>query len=372
MELRALIHSLRHSALILKRPSVIGRVIKGLNSTIVLGRPRLKIVEFVVNSECNSECIMCYATRYNKEGEVPLSPIEIGNVWRQCQELGAFIAAVEGGEPTMRRDILDILVALEPFKNIVVLVSNSLNLNKEWLFKLKQAGVSVLHLSLDSADPEKNDVIRGAKGHFKKVMEVVKEGRKLGFTIYFSTIFRHSNREEFLKVIELARSLKVGVSGALVVTMGRYADHDEERLTEEDRLWLLSVLKKYPSIVRFDWNNNLSGRYECPAGREKISVSMYGDIMACVCNHLAFGNVRKESVGTIWRRMCEFSYFKERNERCLVSFDTPYRKGYIDSIVYSPVLPVSIFEHPRRPATLTDDGLIKEGGTNWSSQQIND
>lgn len=362
MKLQGILHSLRHSVLVLKRPSVIPRIINGLYSAMVLDRPQLKIVEFVVNSECNSECVMCYATKYNKKSVNPLSSAEIGKVWRQSQELGAFIAAVEGGEPTMRRDIVDVLEALEPFKNIVVMVSNSLNLNKEWLFKLKQVGVSVLHLSLDSADPEKNDIIRGAKGHFKKVVEIVKEGRKMGFTIYFSTVFKHSNREDFLKVIELAKSLKIGVSGALVVTMGRYANYEEERLTEEDRLWLLSVLKKYPSIIRFDWNNNLSGRYECPAGREKLSVGMYGDVMACVCNHLAFGNVRKESVETIWRRMCEFSHFKERNERCLVSFDTPYRREYIDTIIDSPALPVSIFEHPKKPATLLCDGLIREEG----------
>lgn len=359
MQIKALFHSIKHSFIVIKRPKVIPRILQGLFFSSVLGRDRLRIVEFVINHECNLHCPMCYAARYAISSENALTPSEYKDFWRQCVKLGAFIAVIEGGEPVLRKDLFEIIDALDPWNNIIVLVSNSIGLNRDNLIKLKKSGVSVLHLSLDSADPEINDMNRGYKGHFNKVMEVVREAKKIGFEVYFSSILKHSNKQDFVKILELAKKLKIGVSGALIVTMGRNAGNLQERLTEDDRLWLINLLKKYRRIVRFDWNNNLSNRYECPGGREKFSISLYGDIMTCVCNHLSFGNARKESIKQIWDRMRQFSLFKERNEKCLASFDTKYLREYLDPLADSEVLPVSIFKHPKRPAKLIEGRMIE-------------
>jgi MoaA/NifB/PqqE/SkfB family radical SAM enzyme len=303
---------------------------------------------------------MCYATKYEIAGSNPLSPAEYRRIWKQCVDLGAFLAVIEGGEPILRKDLFEVIDALDPWNNIIVLVSNSIGLNAENLARLKKAGIAVLHLSLDGADAQTNDRIRGYPGHFNKVMEVVREAKRLGFHVYFSSVLKHTNAQEYIRIIELARSLGVGISGALIVTMGRYSGNFDERLTEEDRLWLLEVLKKYRSTIRFDWNNNFSGIYECPGGREKFSISLYGDIMTCVCNHLSFGNVREEPVKRIWERMRNFSLFRERNDKCLASFDTKYLREYLDPLADSKVLPVSIFTHPTKPAKLID-GKMNEG-----------
>jgi MoaA/NifB/PqqE/SkfB family radical SAM enzyme len=360
MQLGAFIHSLSHSSIVLKRPAVIPRIVQGLYAGGILKKDRLRIVEFVVNHECNSRCVMCYATKYEIAGSNPLSPAEYRRIWKQCVDLGAFLAVIEGGEPILRKDLFEVIDALDPWNNIIVLVSNSIGLNAENLARLKKAGIAVLHLSLDGADAQTNDRIRGYPGHFNKVMEVVREAKRLGFHVYFSSVLKHTNAQEYIRIIELARSLGVGISGALIVTMGRYSGNFDERLTEEDRLWLLEVLKKYRSTIRFDWNNNFSGIYECPGGREKFSISLYGDIMTCVCNHLSFGNVREEPVKRIWERMRNFSLFRERNDKCLASFDTKYLREYLDPLADSKVLPVSIFTHPTKPAKLID-GKMNEG-----------
>lgn len=359
MQLEALIHSFKHSSIVMKRPKVILRILQGLYISTLLRCDRLRIVEFVINHECNSNCIMCYATKYAIKGKEPLTPQEYKNVWRQCVELGAFLAVIEGGEPILRKDLFDIIDALDPWNNIIVLVSNSIGLDRKKLKELKGAGIAVLHLSLDGASPETNDKIRGHRGHFNRVMEVVKDAKELDFHVYFSSVLKHSNKEEYLKIIELASKLKVGISGALLVTMGRYSDNLKERLTDNDREWLLDVLKKYSSVIRFDWNNNFSNKYECPGGREKFSISLYGDVMTCVCNHLSFGNIREEPVKVIWERMRNFSLFREKNEKCLASFDTEYLREYLDPLADSDVLPVSIFNHPKKSAKLVDGKMIE-------------
>ena len=79
----------------------------------------------------------------------------------------------------------------------------------------------------------------------------------------------------FSGVLVAFSGVLVAVSGALVVTQGRYEETWDVRLTEEDRTWIFGdLLKEYSDVLRFDWNTNLTGAYECPAGREKVSVSL--------------------------------------------------------------------------------------------------
>ncbi|MCP4625196.1 MAG: radical SAM protein [bacterium] len=363
MQINAFLHNLKHSKLVFRRPLVIPRVVRGMLTNTFGNKSCLRMIDFIINTECNSKCIRCYATRYKQKGKEPISPESIRNIWTQANKLGAFLASLSGGEPTLHPKLFEILAALKPHSNIIVLVSNSVELGREGIKDLKKNGLAVLHLSLDSADPKTNDAIRGHQGHFDCVMANVEHAKEFGLPVYFSSVLTHNNKEEYLKLIELAEKLRIGISGALLVAMGRYADKRHERLTLQDREWFLKVLKEKAHIVRIDWNNNLSNRYECPAGYEKISVGVHGDVMPCVCNHLAFGNALEEPLKDIYARMQQFSLFKERNPLCLASFDTEYLREYLDPIAENPVYPVSIFNHPKHPARLQNGKIIESRPT---------
>lgn len=349
MQFDALLHNLKQAGPVVRRPHSWARVAAGVCGQVFANSARLRIVEFVINTECNSNCLMCYATRYNKPGRDKITPAGVKDIWRQAEKRGAFIAALEGGEAILHEQFYDFLSALDPFRNIVVLVSNSIAMDTARIMELKRRGLSMLHLSLNSPEPGENDRIRGYPGHFDKVMACVESAKACKLPVCFSSILQHDNRDGFVRIVELAERLGIGVSGALIVTMGRNAGMMNQRLVQEDREWLLQLLKRKGNVLRFDWNNNLSNRYECPAGYEKVAVSVYGEVMACVCNHLSFGNALEEPLSVILDRMREFRLFKERNPSCLASFDTEYLREYLDPIADSDSYPVSIFEHPTHP-----------------------
>ncbi|MCL5090591.1 MAG: radical SAM protein [Patescibacteria group bacterium] len=302
---------------------------------------------------------MCYATHYNKPNKKKITPEQVKSIWEQAEKLGAYICAIEGGEAILHPKFWEILKILKPFSNIVILVSNGIEMNKKMVTKLKEKGLSILHLSLNSADPKLHDKIRGFKGNFKRTMDAVNYTKEVNLPIYFSSILTHSNKEEFLKILELAEKLKVGVSGALLVSMGRAIDQKKLRVNLKDREWLLKLLKQKKHLLNFDWTNNFSGRFQCPAGYEKISISVYGEVMACVCNHLSFGNALEEPLSVIYQRMRDFSLFKERNPLCLAAFETKYRQEYLDPIAKSKSYPVSIFDHPKHPAKIVKGKMIE-------------
>ncbi len=360
MQIKALFHTWKHSKVLLTRPKALRRAVKNMLAGTFLKQDRLRVVEFVINHECDSKCIYCYATKYVDRNDTPLTPEEIGDIWRQSEDAGAIVSVVEGGEPTLHPQFDEIIAALNPWQNVVCVVTNCLTLTHERLQHFKDIGVSVMHFSLDGTSPEENDQVRGAPGHFNKVMESVRICKTIGLTAYLSTVLTHNNWDRFERVIKLAESKDIGVSGALFVAEGRSTELIQERPTEEDRIKLLDFLKKYNHVLRFDWNTNFSGNYACPAGREKVSISLYGEVMACVCNHLSFGDLRRESLRAVLRRMRNFSFFKEKNPKCLVGFQTPYRDKYFDTLEDSPFLPISILKHPAHPETLDDAGNIKE------------
>ncbi|MCL5090593.1 MAG: radical SAM protein [Patescibacteria group bacterium] len=357
--MKGLFYNLKYFNLIIKRPKVILKLLKHLYSNLILKRPCLRVVELVINTECNSNCVMCYATRYNLPKRKKNSLEDIRKIWTQAEKLGAYICIVQGGEAILHPQFWEILEVLKPFSNIILLVSNGIALDEKVIKKLKEKGLSMLHLSLNSTDPKTHDKIRGYKGNFEKNMKVIANCKKFGLPVYFSSILQHDNKKEFLKIVELAKKIKIGISGALLVSMGKAADQKRNRVTLKDREWLLELLKKEKYLLNFDWVNNLSGRFSCPAGNEKIAVSVYGEIMSCVCNHLSFGNALKEPLEVIYSRMQNFSLFKERNPLCLASFNTKYRREYLDPIAESKFYPVSIFEHPKHPAKLIKGKMIE-------------
>jgi len=340
-------HSLGHLRLLRFRPYFLYRVAKGYFKTIVLRQNVLRVVEFYIDWRCNSNCKRCFAAKFKQKGKEVLTVDEIKDVWGQAKRLGAIAATIGGGEPTISPIINDIIKVLGPKANIVQPITNSLTIDKKLLQHYCDLGMYNICFSLDATTEEENDRIRGHKGHYQKVMQAVKTAQELDMEVYVSFTITHSNLHTLQKMIDFCRDdLKVKLSGSTLVTSGRASDDYKERLTHEDWAKLQEITKKNRRMIRFDLNINYSCRYECPAGREKISIGPYGDVMPCATNHLSFGNIREEPLEVIWKRMGEFKYFKQRANYCLLAIDNPYLNDYIDPITYQDEMPVRLDKHP--------------------------
>ena len=345
--LKELKHSLGHIELLISRPLVIPKVFAGYFKTLILRQAVLRVVEFVVNHECQSNCVMCCASKNRKDDQVPLSPAEIKNVWNQSAKLGAVVAILEGGEATLRKDFLEIIQALDPKRTIIHLITNSLGLNKGRLLDMKKAGLVSICFSLDGPDAETNDKIRGSKGHFNQVVQCIKWAKEVGLIVCIAPTLSHGQIQKVKKIIQMALELGCNITPATAVLSGRWAKQSEYLLDNVEWEEIRQLLNTYPQM-RFDWSINYSLKSECPGGREKISVGVYGDILGCPGNPISFGNVREEPLKKIWKRMHNFIPFKKRSPICLISEDVNYIKSFIDPIAELQQHPVSINSHPNQ------------------------
>lgn len=345
--LKELKHSLQHIRLLTSRPAILPRVFSGYFKSIILKQSVLRVVEFVINVECQSKCIMCFASKNWKKDQKPLSPDEIKDVWKQAVQLGAVAAVIEGGEATLRKDFLEVIKALDPKRNITNLITNSIGFDKSKLLEMKKVGLSSICFSLDGADPEANDQIRGYRGHFNQVMCCIDWAKEVGLTVSIAPTFSHGQIPKLKKIIRLAIEKGCYVSASTAVVSGKWAGQKYNILDENEWKEIRQIIKKYPQ-VRFDWNINYSMRYECPAGREKICIGIYGDVYGCATNPISFGNIRENSLESIWKQMHKFEHFKKRSPVCLVSEDLNYIQKFIDPISDFPYHPVHINEHPNQ------------------------
>lgn len=341
----------------LNNPYLVLRILTGYFNTILLKKNVLRAVEIAPSFACNSRCVMCSCAKMLKRGEKPLSIEEIRSIGEQANKLGAVMFIITGGEPTLRKDLCEIIKVLNPQKNIISIVTNGLILDRKMIFRLKEAGLNTIEFSLESDDDKENDKIRGIPGHFKKVMESIKNAKEANLNVCLSTVVTHKNLDTFRKMVKFAKKIDAFLLLVCAGIVGRWDSKDDLRITKKDWNEIEEIIRKNP-FVRGDFSLNFSGKVGCPAGNERAYISSYGDVLSCAFNQISFGNIRNESLEKIWKRITKFPYYKKRSGYCIRTLDIDYIKKYLDPIKLEPHEPISIFDHPeikkyhRRPSWL--------------------
>jgi cyclic pyranopterin phosphate synthase len=123
----------------------------------------LEYLRLSVTERCNFRCSYCLPRGCPVgSGLAPLSVGEIDRLVAGFAELGFWKVRITGGEPTLRKDLLEIVerVAARPGVRQVGLTTNGYLL--EALARdLGRAGLSSLNVSIDSLDPERFAAITG-------------------------------------------------------------------------------------------------------------------------------------------------------------------------------------------------------------------
>ena len=334
------------------RPATLVKAARGYFRTLVLRKPTLRIVEFSITHACQSNCGYCYAAKFQRPGETMLTPEEIGQAWRQASRLGAFQAFLLGGEPSLRKDFLEIARVLEPKKNIVSFSTNGISLTEDMIVELKKLGVYVIYVSLNSLDPAINDALRGYEGHYDHAMRVIDLCKKHEIDVFLPITTSKKLLAETEKMLDFARENGFTANINLLSPTGRAEGEREDLFDEEFWTELRALYDRNPGL-RGDWDTNLSLEVGCPAAFEKIHVGPYGHVTGCAIQPMSFGNVREEPVELIVEKMRRFHHFAKRHPSCLVALDREFIGDYLDFAIDRTSTPYPVEENPRYDADRT-------------------
>lgn len=147
-----------------------------------------------VTQSCDLACKHCRAAAQPIAHPDQLSTAEGKALIDQIAAMQVPIFVFTGGDPLKRPDLYE-LIRYSAEKGVKVAVTPSATplLTREAIFKMKEAGVVRLGISLDGSSPEIHDKFRGLPGAWARTIQAIEWANEAGIPIQVhSTISRHN------------------------------------------------------------------------------------------------------------------------------------------------------------------------------------
>jgi len=270
-------------------------------------------VNWSLNYSCNFSCEHCYS-RLEKAEELPADRVlEAG---RRLARAGVLFANFGGGEPLLRRDLLEVSKGLAGLGLSLSMNSNGWLLDDTAARGLRDAGFASVGLSLDSHRPEVHDRFRNRPGSFERVVAAAGRVVGAGLKLTISTVICRINHRDLPPLLALAKRL-----GAAQVFLhnfkcsGKGLEHRFELDLEplEWRDFYREALgfagdPAYPeisfddpilaSLGARDAGHGIPGS---TCGKLSLHLRPNGDITPCGFIPLVLGNILRDDLQALWR-----------------------------------------------------------------------
>ena len=284
-------------------------------------------VTISITEDCPNKCLHCALP--DTKNKDHLSQNIIKNAIDQCLDLGSTFIVFDGGEPLLYEGLEDLISYVDKDKAIAGMFTSGVGLTSEKALSLKNAGLDMLSVSLDSANEKGHDSMRGRPGVFKDAMNAIRHSLDSGLLVNIYVVLSPLNIDELEDFYNLATEMGVHeISFFEIVPTGRWIDHDKDVLTKQD-------IERFDNFVQ--WANQREGprvfpiphilrKMGCFAGRKWIHITPQGDVNPCACMPMVVGNIHKEKISDIWKKLRKNPVFNAGP--CLMR-DDEFRDKYI-------------------------------------------
>jgi MoaA/NifB/PqqE/SkfB family radical SAM enzyme len=328
---------------------------------------------------CNARCAICaYWRRPSDPGaEMTLEQVQAG--LDRVHRHGCRFVNFTGGEPTLRRDLEDIVHHASALGMWTSLVTNGATLTRERVRALKHAGLDSLLVSMDSSDAATHDAIRGVPGLHRRVVDDLRllfeeflTGLHIGGLM---CVLAPHNLDRLDEIVTLADDLGVYVlfqpyharkTGSREFSAEITPAHVEAIRRLQRRYGnVLNSSNYLNGIVRFAVGAALPG---CHAGQKYFAIDPFGYVHPCVDLPPA-GHVLRDPLTALRDESpraavsaCQGCWYCFRGEAdSSLSF-----AGWMDRIALA--VRVAHRNHARLPAPLREPGVGPTGAQPWTQR----
>ncbi len=280
----------------------------------------------IVSYRCNLKCDACPSWQVKDHAD--LTTEEWLHLFGQLRSLD--LVKLLGGEPFVRKDIVEILAGvrdiIDPY--VLQLTTNGMLTKRvvEAIHAVAWPGLQ-LRISLDGVE-ETHDKMRGVKGSWKMVTRTVAAAAELkekyGFTLGINFAITDDSVEELEEMIEFAASMGADLIPGVCVDpflVGTAPPEEEQQRVilidnkeramaalEDSRVGIrrqLPVLDHVISrfITRTTLRQQVMGEnfgFTCRELRDLLYMLPNGSVVRCGLDHRPIGNVREQSFDDIW------------------------------------------------------------------------
>lgn len=259
-------------------------------------------IQIGITYKCQCHCIHCYANAPKEEKRKELDLDEIKSIIDQAKKMGLLQVMFTGGEPLIKKDISEMVKYAHEAGLITRINSNGLLLDRKYVLQLKKAGLTQCHVSIDSANSQIHDRLRGFNGAYIKAVEGIKNLKKFGILCQILTIASRPNITSGLEKI-IALGKKLGVMCTYIVfpvASGRYDHSPSQLITEKEK----QKVRNLQDIIHVHLELPTPQTECCVTSKSAFFISPYGDFTPCPPIPFVIGNIRKHSLSYLWDQHC--------------------------------------------------------------------
>jgi radical SAM protein with 4Fe4S-binding SPASM domain len=276
-----------------------------------------KFIAWDCTRRCNLHCEHCGASKesYNEE----LSTDEIKKVIDDISKIKGCYFGATGGEPLLRRDILEVLSYAKSKGLRTSFASNGFLIDKKKAVDIKMAKVDSIQISLDGLK-ETHNKIRNNQSSFSNVVRAIKNLQEIKVPILsVATTLTSHNFNELEKIHNLLIELNVKMWRICVVMpIGRAEDSGKLLLNSDQLKSLFDFIKRENNKKMYIYvgeNLPFLGDQEeavrdepalCPVGITACCIGVNGNIRGCPempdTPEFTEGNIKKKSILEIWQK----------------------------------------------------------------------
>ncbi len=300
--------------------SYLNRKVNKFHSLVKGELPKPSSIHFCVTHHCCLSCRHCDIWKIKDEREELTTEQLKNSIFKLKKWLGSFNLNISGGEPFLRKDLIEIIKFSRKIGVAVTVTTNGILINKEMAKKIGESGIKNINISLDGFE-KRHDYLRNKEGAYNGVMNAVNYLKEFKVPVYIASVITKDNLGEIPAMIDWVKTNKLdGINfQPLMQNFGAVYDPDwykqsefwpEEKEKVENIMDTLVEMKrggmpivnstkqlKLMEIYFKDPNKHAS--LECKVGKKNFSINEYGDVMLCFFMK-PIGNITREKPEKIW------------------------------------------------------------------------
>ncbi|MDO8980367.1 MAG: pyrroloquinoline quinone biosynthesis protein PqqE [Afipia sp.] len=274
---------------------------------------------------CPLQCPYCSNPLELERGSAELSTAEWKRVLSELAEIGVLQIHFSGGEPTARKDLVEIIQHATDVGLYSNLITSAVLLTKDKLAALADAGLCHIQISFQGSEQGVADRVAGLKDAHAKKIEAAGWARELGLPLTVNAVMHRQNLFQLADIIQMAVDLdadRLEVANvqyygwalknraALMPTMDQI--DETSRIVEEAEARLKGILAidyVVPDYYALRPKKCMGGW-----GRQFFNISPSGKILPChaaeTITGLEFESVRDHPIAWIWQNSEAFNRYR--------------------------------------------------------------
>ena len=160
-----------------------------------------------VTHRCPLQCPYCSNPVELDRASTELATEEWKKVLTELAEIGVLQIHFSGGEPTARKDLVELVKHASDVGLYTNLITSAVLLSRAKLGELADAGLNHVQISFQGNEPIIADRVAGLKDSHRKKLEVARWTRELDLPLTVNAVMHRQNLHQLTDIVQMAVDL---------------------------------------------------------------------------------------------------------------------------------------------------------------------